>query len=241
MVTAISIGAHIQGKPSVGQGFLASGLRLVIPLLATPVAGALAWRIGAIDEPRERGLHQFPTPRLGGLAILVVVAVSAIVWLPHDRQTEGILIGAGVIALVGAFDDLLELSADFKLIGQLLAAVVPVAAGVRVENFTLPFVHRVDLTTPESYALTILGIVALMNVVNFIDGVDGLAAGVCTIAAGTFAAIALSLNRDAAGVLALITAGASLGYLLHGFHPPAGFLGATRSNPLRYPLRGVAV
>src|SRR2546421_12250688 len=146
MVTAISIGAHIQGKPSVGQGFLASGLRLVIPLLATPVAGALAWRIGAIDEPRERGLHQFPTPRLGGLAILVAVAVSALIWLPNDRQTHGILIGAGGIALVGAFDDLLELSADFKLVGQLPAAAVPVAAGARGTNFTLPFVHPADPT-----------------------------------------------------------------------------------------------
>jgi UDP-GlcNAc:undecaprenyl-phosphate GlcNAc-1-phosphate transferase len=240
MVTAISIGAHIQGKPSVGQGFLASGLALVIALLATPVAGALAWRIGAIDEPRERGLHQFPTPRLGGLAILVAVAVSALIWLPNDRQTHGILIGAGVIALVGAFDDLLELSADFKLVGQLLAAAVPVAAGVRVSNFTLPFVHRVDLTTPEAYVLTILGIVALMNVVNFIDGVDGLAAGVCTIAAGTFAAIALSLDRDTAGVLALIIAGASLGYLRHGFHPASIFLGDSGSNLLGY-LLGVVI
>src|SRR5205814_625072 len=214
--------------PDLSDGFLAFGLALVIALLATPVAGALAWRIGAIDEPRERGLHQFPTPRLGGLAILVAVVVAALVFLPHDQQTRGILLGAGVIALVGSFDDLLELSADFKLVGQLLAAAVPVASGVRVENFTLPFVHRVDLTTPESYALTILGIVALMNVVNFIDGVDGLAAGVCTIAAGTFAAIALSLNRDAAGVLALIVAGAALGYLRHGFHPASIFLGPPR-------------
>jgi UDP-GlcNAc:undecaprenyl-phosphate GlcNAc-1-phosphate transferase len=240
MVTAISLGTHIQGKPTVGQGFLACGLALVIALLATPVAGALAWRIGAIDEPRERGLHHFPTPRLGGLAILVAVAVSALIWLPNDRQTHGILIGAGVIALVGAFDDLLELSADFKLVGQLLAAAVPVAAGVRVTYFTLPFIHRVDLTTPEAYVLTIVGIVALMNVVNFIDGVDGLAAGICTIAAGTFAAIALSLDRDAAGVLALIIAGATLGYLRHGFHPASIFLGDSGSNLLGY-LLGVVI
>src|SRR3954452_9221372 len=187
--------------PTVGDGFIAFGLALVLALLATPVAGALAWGIGAIDQPRERGPHQVPTPRLGGLAILVAVAVAALVFLPHDQQTRGILIGAGVIALVGFFDDLLELSADFKLVGQLLAAVVPVASGVRVETFTLPFVHHVSLTTWESYVLTVVGIVALMNVVNFIDGVDGLAAGVCTIAAATFAAIALSLNRDVAGVL----------------------------------------
>src|SRR4051794_41881514 len=80
--------------PSVGDGFLAFALALVIALLATPVARALAWRIGAIDEPRERGLHQFPTPRLGGLAILVAGVVSGLIWLPPAKQTRGGPIGA---------------------------------------------------------------------------------------------------------------------------------------------------
>src|SRR4051795_2574782 len=82
--------------PTVGDGFLAFALALVIALLATPVAGALAWRIGAIDEPRERGLHQFPTPRLGGLAILVAVVVAALMFLPRTGETDAILIGAAV-------------------------------------------------------------------------------------------------------------------------------------------------
>jgi UDP-GlcNAc:undecaprenyl-phosphate GlcNAc-1-phosphate transferase len=88
--------------------------------------------------------------------------------------------------------------------------------------------------------ITVIGIVALMNVLNFIDGVDGLAAGVCTIAALAFAAIALSLDRTAAGVLAMITAGAALGYLRHGFAPASIFLGDTGSNLLGY-LLGVVV
>src|SRR5919205_3106069 len=153
--------------PDLTDGLLALALAAVVSLLTTPVAGALAWRIGAIDRPRERGLHQYPTPRLGGLAILVTVVAAGLVFLPHDKQTQGILIGAAVIALVGAADDILELSADFKLAGQVLAAVIPVASGVRVENATIPFVGRVDLSQPVSYALTVLGIVALMNVINF--------------------------------------------------------------------------
>src|SRR4051794_35205364 len=167
--------------------------------------------------PRERGLHQFPTPRLGGLAILTAVVAAGLVFLPSGSETDGLLIGAAVIALVGATDDLLELSAEFKLIGQILAAVIPVAVGVRVEEMTVPFIGPIHLSQPVSYVATVIGIVALMNVLNFIDGVDGLAAGVCTIGAVTFAAIALSLDRNAAGVLALIVAGASLGYLRHGF------------------------
>src|SRR5947199_7707257 len=161
--------------PDLTDPFLALGLALVVSLLATPVAGALAWRIGAIDMPRERGVHQFPTPRLGGLAILAAGIASGLVFLPRSGETTAILIGAAVIALVGAADDLLELSADFKLVGQILAAVIPVASGVRVENLTLPFLGHIHLGTWLSYSLTVIGIVALMNILNFIDGVDGLA------------------------------------------------------------------
>ena len=201
---------------------------------------ALAWRIGAIDEPRERGLHQFPTARLGGLAIWAGIVAAGLVWLPSNQQTHGILAGATVIVAVGIADDLLDLSADVKFAGQVLAAVVPVAAGVRVETMTLPFLGHIELGD-ASYPLTVLGIVAVMNIVNFIDGVDGLAAGVCTIAAGTFAVIALSLDRNEAGVLAMLTAGAALGYLRHGFHPASIFLGDSGSNLLGYMLAAIAV
>jgi UDP-GlcNAc:undecaprenyl-phosphate GlcNAc-1-phosphate transferase len=227
--------------PTLTDGLLALGLALVVGLLTTPVAAALAWRIGAIDRPRQRGLHQYPTPRLGGLAILVAVTVAVWVFVPGTHERAGILVGAGVIALVGAFDDVLELTADFKLVGQLLAAIAPVATGVRVEEMTIPFIGPVALSTPVSYALTVIGIVALMNVINFIDGVDGLAAGVCTIAAITFAAIALSrAPTHSAGVLALATAGACIGYLRHGFAPASIFLGDSGSNLLGY-LLGVVI
>src|SRR5919197_319567 len=205
--------------PNLSDAFLAFALALVVVWISTPVVKSLAWRIGAIDEPRARGLHQFPTPRLGGLAILA---------------------GAGVIVAVGIADDLLDLSADVKLAGQVLAAVVPVASGVRVETMTLPFLGHLDLGT-ASYPLTVFGLVAVMNMVNFIDGVDGLAAGVCTIAAITFAVIALSLDRNAAGVLAMLTVGAALGYLRHGFHPASIFLGDSGSNLLGYMPATVAV
>jgi len=222
------------------DAFLGFGLALVIVWVMTPVAAAIAWRVGAIDEPRERGLHQFPTPRLGGLAILIGVEVAGWIWLPHTQETRGILIGAAVIALVGALDDLFELSADVKLAGQILAAIIPVAMNVRVDTMTLPFLGHIDLGW-TSYPLTVIGIVACMNAVNFIDGVDGLAAGVCTIAAITFGTIALSLDRDAAGVLALIVAGSCLGYLRHGFHPASIFLGDSGSNLLGYLLAAIAV
>src|SRR4051794_32129206 len=202
----------------LGTAFEAFGLALVVVWVTTPVAGRVAWRVGAIDRPKDRGLHQFPTARFGGLAILVGVLAAGLVFLPNDRETHAILAGAVVVALVGVADDLLELSADVKIVGQILAAVIPVASGVRVETFTLPFLGHVDLGS-LSYPATVIGIVAVMNIVNFIDGIDGLAAGVCTIAAISFGIIALSLDRTAAGVLAMVVAGAALGYLRHGFHP----------------------
>ncbi len=219
--------------------FLVAG---AVAFVLTPVAARLAHRIGAIDLPRERGLHDSPTPSLGGLAILAGVLAGGVLFLPWNDETRGILGGAAAIALIGAVDDVLDggLPPMLKLAGQLAAAAIPVAAGVRVENITLPFVEPVDFGN-WGIPLTLFGMVAVMNVVNFTDGVDGLAAGVCTIAAGTFAIIALSLDRVDAGVLAAVVAGASVGFLRHNFHPASIFMGDSGSNLLGLLLACVAI
>ena len=113
-------------------------------------------------------------------------------------------------------------------------------ADVHVENITLPFVDPLDLGD-WGIPLTLFGMVAVMNVVNFTDGVDGLAAGVCTIAAATFAVIALSLDRVDAGILAAATAGAAVGFLRHNFHPASVFMGDSGSNLLGLLLACVAI
>jgi UDP-GlcNAc:undecaprenyl-phosphate GlcNAc-1-phosphate transferase len=226
--------------PDLRDPLLASALALVITFILTPVVRTLAWRVGAIDEPKARGLHTVATPRLGGLAIFAGIGCAALAFLPPGQQTSGILLGALVIVAVGAADDLLDLSADVKIVGHVLGAVIPVVAGVRVESFTLPLLGRVELGF-MSYVLTVVGIVAVVNIVNWIDGVDGLAAGVCTIAGFTFAAIALSLGRADAGVLAMVTAGAGLGYLRYGFHRASIFMGDSGSNLLGYLLAVIAV
>ncbi len=219
--------------------FLLAG---VVALALTPAAAALAHRVGAIDLPRERGLNDKPTPSLGGLAILAGVLLAGVVFLPWNGETRGILAGAAAIALIGAVDDIREggLSPLVKLAGQFAAAAIPVAAEVRVENVTLPFVSPLDLGD-WGIPLTLFGMVAVMNVVNFTDGVDGLAAGVCTIAAATFAVIALSLDRVDAGVLAAVVAGASAGFLRHNFHPASIIMGDSGSNLLGLLLACVAI
>lgn len=218
--------------------FLVAG---AVAAVLTPPVARLAERVGAIDEPRERGLAMRRTPLLGGLAILAGVAVAAALWLPLDQQTVGILLGAALIALVGALDDVFELSPAVKLLGQVAAALIPVVAGVRVENVTLPFLGALDLGTGLGGVLTVVGLVGLMNVVNFSDGVDGLAAGVCAISAIAFAIIAFDLERDAAAVLAAIVAGAAVGFLVHNFHPASVFMGDCGALLLGLLLGSVAV
>jgi UDP-GlcNAc:undecaprenyl-phosphate GlcNAc-1-phosphate transferase len=211
-----------------------------VSLVATPAVARLANRAGVIHHPRDRDLHDRPVPGLGGLAILAAVLVAGILFMPGGRETRGILLGATAIALIGAADDKYDLPPVIKLLGQFAAAAIPVAADVHVENVTLPFVDPLDLGDLGA-PLTLVGIVAVMNVVNFTDGVDGLTAGVCTIAAVTFAIIALSLDRDDAGVLAALTAGAAMGFLWHNFHPASIFMGDAGSNLLGLLLACVAI
>ncbi len=226
--------------PTTTDAILAFVAAAAIAWLLVPYAERLAYRIGAIDPPKERGLHDTPMPRLSGLAIFVAVEITGWIWLPSDGESRSILLGAAAIAAVGVLDDVRGLPPLPKLLGQIAAATIPVVAGVRVENLTLPFIGGFELGW-LAYPLTVLGIVAVINVINFIDGIDGLAAGVCTIAAIALAVIALSLERNAAGVLAALTAGGALGFLRHGFPPASSFMGDTGSNLLGYLLATASV
>jgi UDP-GlcNAc:undecaprenyl-phosphate GlcNAc-1-phosphate transferase len=203
---------------------------VVAAALTRPVA-ALARRAGIVDVPRARGLAEEATPLLGGLAIYAGFAVAALLFLPSTDRWQAVLAGATVITIVGAIDDWRDISPVWKLSGQLIAALILVLNGVVVQTFTLPFIGRVVLGEVAEPA-TLLGLVAIMNAVNFTDGVDGLAAGVCAISSVAFCVIAFDLGRDSAAILALITGGAAAGFLVHNFHPAAVFMGDCGSNLL---------
>jgi UDP-GlcNAc:undecaprenyl-phosphate GlcNAc-1-phosphate transferase len=168
------------------------------------------------------------------------VLAAAALFVPATESTRGIMAGAALITAVGAVDDWRELSPASKLLGQLTAALVLVLSGVSVDSITLPFVHRVEFGAAGD-VLTLLGLVALMNVVNFSDGVDGLAAGVCALSAAAFAVIAFDLGRQSAGVLAAAVCGAALGFLVHNFHPASVFMGDCGSNLLGLLLGAIIV
>jgi UDP-GlcNAc:undecaprenyl-phosphate GlcNAc-1-phosphate transferase len=221
-----------------------------VTALLTPLTMRLARAVGAVDEPRERGLSDRATPLLGGLAIFAGVAVAMLALLPagYSESNElwrGVLIAAAVITVVGAFDDRFDLPPLVKLAGQIAAAVIVVHYGVSVKALTLPFAGTLHFPkagpTNAGPLLTVIGLVVMMNIVNLSDGVDGLAAGVCVIIAGTLALIAFDLDRAAPGVLAAITAGAALGFLLHNFPPASSFMGDCGANLLGLLMGVVAV
>lgn len=238
--------AHLKELDAL-YAFLAAA---VLTALLTPLTMRLARAVGAVDEPRERGLATRATPLLGGLAIFAGVLVAMLVWLPagfgkDHHLWEGVLIGAALITIVGALDDRFDLPPWAKLAGQVAAAVIVVHYGVGVKVLTLPFLGVFHLpnagVTNAGPILTVIGLVAMMNVVNLSDGADGLAAGVCAIIAGTFAVIAFDLHRAAPGVLAALTAGAALGFLWHNFPPARTFMGDCGSNLLGLLMGVVAV
>jgi UDP-GlcNAc:undecaprenyl-phosphate GlcNAc-1-phosphate transferase len=213
----------------------------VVTAVLTPLTMRMARSFGVLDEPRERGLSDRPTPLLGGLAMLGGTLVAGLIWLPagYNAQHElwhGVLLGAGVITLVGALDDRFDLHPAVKLVGQFLAAVIVVHYGVAVKAITLPFVGKLQFPghgiTNAGPIVTVIGLVLMMNVVNFSDGVDGLAAGVCAIIAGAMVVIAFDLSRQPPGVLAAVTAGVALGFLVHNFPPAASFMGDCGANLL---------
>src|SRR5450755_421271 len=160
--------------PTELDAFYAFLLAAAVTALLTPVTMRLARAVGAIDQPRERGLSENPTPLLGGLAIFAGALVAVLVFLPagyyrEDQLWHGVLLGAAVITVVGALDDLYELPPPVKLAGQVLAAVIVVHFGVAVKAITLPFVGRLAFpnagVTNAGPVLTVIGLVALMNVV----------------------------------------------------------------------------
>jgi UDP-GlcNAc:undecaprenyl-phosphate GlcNAc-1-phosphate transferase len=214
---------------------------LVIVVLLTPAVGGMARLLGAVDPPGGRRLNRRPIPRLGGLALFLGIFVPALAFLHLGRETRGLLLGAAVAVTVGAIDDFRGLRWFEKLAGQLVAAAIPTGFGVWIDRFTFPFLGVHSLTSWIGVPLTVAWIVAIMNMVNFLDGLDGLASGVGAIAGATFAVIALSLAKPDAAILSAIVFGACVGFLRHNFYPARIFMGDSGALLLGFVLAAVSV
>jgi UDP-GlcNAc:undecaprenyl-phosphate/decaprenyl-phosphate GlcNAc-1-phosphate transferase len=218
-----------------------AAVALVIVVVFTPAVAGMARRLGAVDIPDERRVHRFPVPRLGGLAMFFGIIVPSLAFLDLTRSVRGLLVGAAVATAVGAIDDFRGLRWWEKLSGQVLAGAIPPIFGIWIDHFTFPFLGVYDLSVWLGAPLTVLWIVAVMNMVNFLDGLDGLAAGVCAIAGSTFAVIALSLGKPTAAAFSAIVLGATIGFLRHNFFPARVFMGDSGAMLLGFSLAAVSV
>src|ERR671933_1527340 len=212
---------------------------LGIVILLTPAVGGMARMLGVVDRPGTRRLNRSSVPRLGGLALFFGIFVPALAFLPLGRETKGLLLGMAVATTVGAVDDFRGLVWWEKLGGQIAAAAIPTGFGIWVHRFTFPIVGVHALPEWVGVPLTVLWIVAIMNMVNFLDGLDGLAAGVCAISAGTFSLIAISLGKPQAAILSAIVVGAAFGFLRHNFYPARIFMGDSGALLLGFVLAAI--
>ncbi|MEK4424115.1 glycosyltransferase family 4 protein [Solibacillus sp. FSL K6-1523] len=214
-------------------------------ILLTPLVKRLAIRIGAVDAPNYRKVHARIMPRLGGLAIYGAFMIGIILLkVVTDFQSPylyAILIAASIIVLTGVIDDMRELSAKAKLLGQIVAACIVVfAGGIHIELVNLPFGGVLSFGW-LGIPLTIIWIVGITNAINLIDGLDGLAAGVSTIALITMAATAMLLGDGIVIAMASILAAATIGFLFFNFHPAKIFMGDTGALFLGFMISVIAL
>ncbi|OZS78296.1 undecaprenyl-phosphate alpha-N-acetylglucosaminyl 1-phosphate transferase [Tetzosporium hominis] len=202
-------------------------LAFVASIVFTPLVKRLAYRIGAVDRPNYRKVHARIMPRLGGLAIYLSFIVTYLIYRPDGDFDKALLIGATIIIITGVLDDMLEITAKAKMLGQLAAAVVIVVYGeIQIEFINLPFGGDLEFGY-FAIPLTIIWIVGITNAVNLIDGLDGLAAGVSTIALVTLSAMAILMGNPFVATVTAILAASTLGFLVFNFYPARIFMGDT--------------
>ena len=216
---------------SISGGFLnmillAFAICLIISVVATPFVKKLAFKINAVDKPNDRKVHKKLMPRLGGLAIIISFFIVFSIFHPDSPYFWPIVIGAIIIAITGIVDDIIELSPKYKLLAQLVATLIVVFGGAQIAYVDLPF----NITLSFGYLsipITVLWIIGVTNAINLIDGLDGLAAGVSSIALLTISGLAISLGDTFVAMIGFMLLGSTIGFLFFNFYPAKIFMGDT--------------
>lgn len=226
-------------------------LSLLAGLVLTRILRDLALRFELYDTGGGRKIHKRPIPRLGGVAVLLSMALPLLglsFWdndisrefLADQKLLMGILGGGGLLAAVGLWDDLKDARAIVKLAAQVVAAVIVFAVGIRIEGVSVPFLHTVPLGVFSLFA-TVFWMVLVTNAVNLIDGMDGLAGGVVVLAGGTLFVMSVIEDNALAALLLACIVGATMGFLAYNVNPASIFLGDTGSLVLGFLLALISV
>lgn len=204
--------------------FLIGVICFLTVVLITPFVIELAIKINAVDQPNQRKVHTKVMPRLGGLSIIVGVAVGYFLSGIFEEQVLGISLGGLVIIILGFADDIYQLSAIKKLAAQIFAGLLVVMSGLVIEVINIPFIGTFDIGY-LSYPLTIFWIIGITNAINLIDGLDGLAAGTSAIIVGTIGVLAFLSGKEMILTFSVIIFGSVVGFLFYNFHPAKIFMG----------------
>ena len=220
---------------------------LVISFLMTPVVRTFAYKVGAVDVPKDaRRMHKVPVPRLGGLAIFIGFMLSVLVLgeVRGNGQMQSILLGSVIIVVLGVVDDIMALPAMLKFVIQIVAALIPALNGVVIQAFSNPNIFSDNLYWVLgwlSVPFTVLWIVAITNAVNLIDGLDGLADGVSAISATTVLVIALMASEIQVAIVMAALVGACVGFMPYNLNPAKMFMGDTGATFLGYILATMSI
>ena len=232
-------------------------LALLITFLTTPLARRIAIFFDAVDYPNARRINTQPIPRMGGIAILLGL-IGATAVLRYVGPTLGwpvilvrqlsakldyriIAVGFFVMFSVGVIDDVVDLKPIPKLVGQIFAATIAASGGLVIGHIVNPFGSGEINLGWLTYPVTVLYLVSYANIINLIDGLDGLATGISGIASATMAVLALLAGNFDAAALAIIIAGATLGFLPYNFNPASIFLGDCGSLLLGFSLGTISL
>lgn len=224
---------------------LAVLIAFVVSFLMTPPVKSFAQKVGAMDVPKdERRVHNHPIPRMGGLAIFLGFVISMLLFVDVSTQVMGMLLGAVIIVVMGAVDDIVSLNPWVKLAGQIAAAAVAIRCGVVFDAITNPNFMS-ETTTIEigwlSIPLTMLWIVACTNAVNLIDGLDGLAVGVSAISSLTMLIVSLLVSEPSISLILAALTGACIGFMPYNLNPAKIFMGDVGSQLLGFVLSTVSI
>jgi UDP-GlcNAc:undecaprenyl-phosphate GlcNAc-1-phosphate transferase len=215
----------------------------VLSFFFTPVARQLAFKLGILDIPKDdRKVHKEPIPYLGGAAIYASAIFTMLIFSELDKTSVSIMIGGTVVFLIGLIDDINDISPKLKLAGQIIAAMIAVYGGAKINYITNPIpgynvIYLEHFATP----ISILWIVGITNTINLVDGLDGLASGVAAISASTMMFMASISGFDYILLECAVIAGSSLGFLPYNFNPAKIFMGDTGSLFLGYMLAVISI
>lgn len=214
-------------------------IALIVTYICTPLVRTLAVKIGAIDAPDARKVHQVSIPRLGGLAIYIGYMVSLLYSVKDISSVKGLIIGSVILVAVGIWDDVKQIGPKTKLLGQIVAALM-----LPIFDNAIHFISIGDHMLYLEYLsipLTVFWIVGFTNIVNLIDGLDGLAAGISLIACIAICIVTLQMGQIDLACITLALAGAACGFLRYNFNPAKIFMGDTGSMLLGYTMAAISV